>query len=121
MELKELKEALFECYSKDLCYKKVQENWTLNNKCFGMCAITSLLVQDYFCGDICKIHVNGISHYFNLVEGKIIDLTASQFTCPINYENYQVVSREKILTEDTNRRYTLLKEKLRRYRKSDVV
>lgn len=32
-----------------------------------MGAITSLIINDYFGGNICKIHMDGISHYFNLV------------------------------------------------------
>lgn len=112
MNVKKLKENLLECYSKDLCYPKVQNEWNENNKCFGMCAITSLIVNDYFGGDICKIYVNGISHYFNLIENNIIDLTSSQFDCDIDYNNYQILNREKILTTDTRNRYNSLKQKL---------
>lgn len=112
MNIENIKEILLECYSKDLCYPKVQNEWNDNNKCFGMCAITSLIINDYFGGDICKIHVEGIIHYYNLIEDKIIDLTSSQFDCDIDYKNYQVVDREKILTDDTKYRYNVLKERL---------
>lgn len=44
-----------------------------------MCAITSLIINDYFGGDICKIYVDGINHYFNLIENNIVDLTKEQF------------------------------------------
>ena len=77
-----------------------------------MCAITSLIINDYFKGDICKIHVDGISHYFNLVNNKIVDLTASQFNHEIDYKNYQIIDREKILTNDTQNRYYILKRRL---------
>ena len=77
-----------------------------------MCAITSLIINDYFGGVICKIHVDGISHYFNLIEDRIIDLTSSQFNCDIDYKNYQIADREKILTDDTKHRYNVLKERL---------
>lgn len=112
MNIENIKEILLECYSKDLCYPKVQNEWNDDNKCFGMCAITSLIINDYFGGDICKIYVNGISHYFNLIEDKIIDLTSSQFNCEIDYKDYQIVNREKILTDDTKHRYNVLKERL---------
>jgi len=107
-----IKEILLECYSKDLCYPKVQNEWHDNNKCFGMCAITSLIINDYFGGDICKIYVDGISHYYNLIEDNIIDLTSSQFNCDIDYKNYEITDREKILTDDTKHRYNVLKERL---------
>lgn len=112
MNIENIKEILLECYSKDLCYPKVQNEWNNNNKCFGMCAITSLIINDYFGGDICKIYVEGISHYYNLIEDKIIDLTLSQFNCDIDYKNYQIADREKILTDDTKHRYNVLKERL---------
>lgn len=112
MNIENIKEILLECYSKDLCYPKVQNEWNDDNKCFGMCAITSLIINDYFGGDICKIYVDGISHYFNLIEDKIIDLTSRQFNCDIDYKNYQIVDRKKILTDDTKYRYNVLKERL---------
>ncbi len=112
MNIENIQKVLLECYSKDLCYPKVQNDWNENNKCFGMCAITSLIINDYFGGDICKVYVEGISHYFNLVEDKIIDLTSSQFNHEINYNDYQIIGRNKILTDDTKNRYDILKTRL---------
>ena len=77
-----------------------------------MCAITALIINDYFSGDICKIHVDGICHYFNLIGDKIIDLTKDQFNHEIDYKNYQIVDRKKILIDDTKNRYNILKSRL---------
>ena len=118
MSIETLQEILIECYSKALCYPKVQNNWNENNKCLGMCAITSLVVNDYFNGQICKIYVDGNSHYFNLIEGKIIDLTSSQFNHEIDYNNYQIIDRNKILTDNTEQRYNILKKKINKISKS---
>lgn len=112
MNIEDIQKILLECYSKDLCYPKVQDNWSEFNKCFGMCAITSLIINDYFGGNICKIHVDGISHYFNLVEDKIIDLTSNQFNHELDYKNYQIAERKTILTDDTKNRYNTLKTRL---------
>jgi hypothetical protein len=112
VDIEKIQKVLLECYSKDLCYPKVQDNWNDSNKCFGMCAITSLIINDYFGGDICKIHVDGISHYFNLIENKIIDLTSSQFNHEMNYKDYQIIDRKNILTEDTKNRYSILKNEV---------
>ena len=71
MNIKNIEKLLLECYSKDLCYSKVQNDWNESNKWLGMCAITSLIINDYFGGDICKILVDGLSHYFNLVEDNL--------------------------------------------------
>ena len=108
MNIENIQKVLLECYSKDLCYPKVQDDWNDNNKCFGMCAITSLIINDYFGGNICKIHVDEISHYFNLIDDKIIDLTSSQFNHEIDYKDYQIMDRQKILTD----RYNILKARL---------
>lgn len=76
-----------------------------------MCAITALIVDDYFDTDFGKIKVDGTSHYFNIKEGKIIDLTAKQFREKPNYSNYELVDRNKILSnQDTKMRYEKLKE-----------
>lgn len=79
---------------------------------FGMCAITSLIVNDYFGWKIGKIYVGKISHYFNVIENKIIDLTASQFDYEIDYKDYQIINREKLLTDDN--RYNILKTRIKR-------
>lgn len=112
MNIENIQKVLLECYSKNLCYPKVQDDWSEFNKCFGMCAITSLIIHDYFGGDICKIHVDGIGHYFNLIDNKIIDLTSSQFNHEIDYKDYQIIDRQKILTNDTKNRYDTLKSRL---------
>ncbi len=112
MTIENIQNVLLKCYSKDLCYPKVQNNWSEFNKCFGMCAITSLIINDYLGGDICKIYVDEISHYFNLIDEKIIDLTSSQFNHKIDYKYYQIIDRQKILNDDTKHRYETLKMRL---------
>ena len=112
MTIKKLEKALLKSYSKELCYEKVKEYWTEENKTLGMCAITALIVNDYFNGDIAKIKVDGISHYFNIMNNDIVDLTASQFKNKIEYQDYKIINRKDMLTEDTNNRYKLLKEKV---------
>lgn len=112
MTIKELEKALLNSYEKELCYETVRENWTEENKTLGMCAITSLIVNDYFKGEIAKIKVDGISHYFNIINDSIVDLTASQFNKKIDYKDYKIINREDVLTEDTNNRYKKLKEKV---------
>lgn len=113
MELQKLQNLLFECYSKDLCYPKISENWSENNRCYGMCAITALIVDDYYNTEFGKIYVDGISHYFNVKDSKIIDLTSSQFNKKIDYSDYRMIDREAILAnKDTRMRYLKLKQKL---------
>ena len=112
MNVDDLKKFLLKCYSKDLCYPIVRNEGNENNKCLGMCAIISLIVNDYFGGVICKIYVDGIDHYFNLIENNIVDLTSSQFNSDVDYKSYQIVDRKKILANDIKQRYNTLKERL---------
>ena len=113
MDFKYLQELLSKCYTKDLCYPKVAKNWSENNKCYGMCAITALIVNDYFNGELGKIRVEDISHYFNIINGKIIDFTASQFKHEIDYSNFELADRNSMLqNENTKLRYSILKNRL---------
>lgn len=50
MNIDNLQKILLECYSKDLCYPKVQNEYKKSNKTFGMWAITSLVINDYLGG-----------------------------------------------------------------------
>lgn len=79
MTLEKLNEYLLKIYSKDTCYSKCMDDWNTDNLSLGHCAIVSLLVNDYFGGDIYKIKVDNISHYFNVINNEIIDLTKNQF------------------------------------------
>ena len=114
MELEILKHKLNKCYSRDICYPKIANDWNENNKSFGMCAITVLIVNDIFGAHICKIYVDDISHYFNRINGEIVDLTSSQFSFNIKYENYTIASKESILNNDSIKRYKVLKQRLER-------
>ena len=87
MSIEKIRDTLLECYSKDLCYPKMQCSWNNDNKHFGMSLITALIVNDYFGGNICKIYVAGISHYYNLIDNEIIDLTSKQFNFNIDYKH----------------------------------
>ena len=114
MTLKELNNLLYDCYSSETCYPKLKDEWTEENKTLGHCAITSLIVNDYFDGKIAKCNVQGISHYFNIIDDEIIDLTKEQFGVNgPDYINYNLVSRSDILdNENTKIRYKKLKNKL---------
>lgn len=113
MDLKYLQELLYKCYTKELCFPKVSQNWSEDNKCYGMCAITALILNDYFGGKLGKIYIGNISHYFNIINGKPVDFTSSQFKHEIDYSNYQLVDRNIMLqNKNTRSRYYTLKRQL---------
>ena len=115
MELDKLETILNSLYSKETCYPECRNQWNDDNKTLGHCAIVALIINDYFGGNICKIKVNNISHYFNLIDGEIVDLTSEQFKInDISYANYIIKTREDVLMdEDTKKRYEILKLKVK--------
>ena len=113
MTTKELEKQLLKVYSKDTCFPSCKDDWNDNNKTLGHCAIVALIVNDYFDGDIYKTKVDGISHYFNVINDEVIDLTKSQFNKEIDYSNRVKKIREEILDDtDTLIRYNILKMRL---------
>ena len=54
-------------YYKDYCEK-------CSNPAYGQCAVTALVAQDYFGGQIIGCFVEGKRHYFNQIDGQDIDL-----------------------------------------------
>ena len=116
MNFNKLKCALINNYSKDTAYALVRENWSINNRTLGQCAITSLIVNDYFGGEIKKCIVDGISHYFNEINNIIFDFTKEQFNHDINYNDSKSKTREEMLNnEDTKKRYKLLSSRVAEY------
>ena len=52
--------------------------WNDNNPCVGQSAPTAILLQHFFGGDICMVQYSNRSHYFNSINGHIVDLTSSE-------------------------------------------
>lgn len=93
-------------YNEKTCYSKVK--WDITNPSLGHCAVASLIIQDYFSGKIAKIKVDGISHYFNIIDTKIVDVTKDQFKgLEVSYTNYIIKDRNELLCDtETFQRYT---------------
>ena len=132
MNLLELEKLLQKSWSKETSY--CPNEWNQSNPSFGQCAITSLIVNDYFGGEIVWAEAvlpdgQKISHFFNLIDDKEVDLTRSQFPegtmIPIGVEKKKnfATTRDYLLSyENKNSRYALLKKnilyELKKYEKS---
>lgn len=106
----EVKSIIKISWTKETAFPGCQEGWSEQNPSLGQCAVTSLIVNDFFGGKIMRCMCNGISHYYNLVNNEIIDLTVDQFggTIP-NYEESEERERDYLLSSiDTKARYYLL-------------
>ena len=98
--------------------------WRSENPSLGQCAVTACVVQDYLGGEI----YNSVatfpegkieSHYFNVVEGEIIDLTKQQFPEETIFSEGEAKTkghnstREYCLSfETTRKRYEILKARV---------
>ena len=111
--LENLKQACLSAYSSDLCHPAAAPNWTPENPTYGMCGITALVVNDYYGGEIDKVQVEAGWHYFNVIDGEVVDFTSAQFGREIDYAGRVPVSREEVLSDGDKRpRYEALKARV---------
>jgi hypothetical protein len=84
--------------------------WSAERSSTGQCAVTALLVQDLLGGTLHRIRVADQSHYFSVIDGVSVDLTADQFDEELGLAGSEEVERDHVLAHpDTARRYALLK------------
>lgn len=79
----------------------------------GQCAVSALVVQDEFGGNLVRAIVDGVSHYWNrLADGSEIDATRAQL--PHWHPVDEVVRpRSYVLSfPDTLRRYSILRSRI---------
>ncbi|MDP3698862.1 MAG: hypothetical protein Q8R47_04700 [Nanoarchaeota archaeon] len=122
MKLSRLEEALPKCWAKET--SSDPENWNHDNPAWGQCAVTALIVNDYLGGEIVWAEAKlpdgrGISHYFNNLDEKEIDLTRRQFPegtiIPAGVEKRKQypTTRDYVLSFPvTQQRYHILSQKV---------
>lgn len=85
MNIQKLERLLRKCWSRKTSADP--DRWTFKNPAWGQCAVTALVVQDFFGGELMRASLENVegfqfmgSHYWNrLPSGKEIDLTRGQF------------------------------------------
>lgn len=76
--LADLAEALEKSWARET--SNDPNSWRPDNPAWGQCAVTALVVQDYFGGHLLNAKNAGVSHYWNRLDnGAVIDLTKIQF------------------------------------------
>jgi hypothetical protein len=85
-------------------------NWTHENRAWGQCAVTALLVQDYLGGTLRRGQVGSISHYWNVLPtGEEIDLTRHQFPVDVEIKSIESRTRDYVLSyPESAQRYRTL-------------
>ena len=72
-------------------------DWRRGRPSTGQCAVSSLKLQELFGWPIAQTKApNGETHYYNLVHGAPLDVTADQFDGPVTYDN-EPVERNRLL------------------------
>jgi len=82
--------------------------WTEENKAKGQCGVTSLVVNDYFGGDILKTKdKDNFWHFYNLIDDTLVDFTKSQYDKIPNYDNV-LSNRDEALADTNGEQYSYL-------------
>ena len=113
-ELKQVYQILLKVWTKDTCAPRMRMEWENNHPSYGQCSVTAYLIQDLFGGEVRSIKLaDGSNHCFNIIDGKLFDLTSPQFTSDLSYENSEARTKEELLQNtEKNERYLLLKKRV---------
>ncbi|REB76097.1 YunG family protein [Bacillus sp. 522_BSPC] len=106
IQIKEIKKALLKSWSLESSSK-----WSLNNPAKGQCGVTALVVNDLLGGEIKKTKLPEGWHFYNFINKKRCDLTATQFKEDILYEDI-LSNREEAFTDTNEKQYNYLKQKV---------
>lgn len=114
MGLNDIKKLLHYAWSKETCVSSQREEWSKDNPSLGQCAITALIINDIFGGEIMRCMSPSGSHYYNLINNTVVDFTVEQFLgISPDYQHAEIRTREYLLSnDDTKRRYILLTNNL---------
>lgn len=112
----DLYDKLSRAWCAQTCAPRLRAGWTPERKTLGQCSITAFLVQDIFGGEVYGIlRPGGNYHCYNVVEGRVLDLTSEQFgeevLCYVG--NPQQLRAVHFAREEKRLRYECLKQRLR--------
>jgi hypothetical protein len=94
-----LQSAIRASWCLETCDPTDAAEWTLTNPSLGQCAVTALVVHDFFGGELLEAEVlfqNGSRqgfHYWNRLASADVDLTREQFKCQEVVQEPQVIDR----------------------------
>lgn len=70
--------AVRQAWTRETTYPSCQPDWSTENPAYGQCAVTLLVLMDYFPGGR-VLRSSGHHHYAYEINGKVVDLTGEQF------------------------------------------
>lgn len=118
MEISDLTTAIRKSWGKDTCYPPSSSEWSEINPALGQCAVTALVIQDYFGGEL--LHCKHSNHYWNrLHDGLELDITVGQFSSDTQVCIDEISTRDHVLESQvavralTPQRYLTLKNRVK--------
>ena len=93
---------------------KSSSKWSADNPAKGQCGVTALVVNNLLGGKIKKTKLHAGWHFYNVIEGKRYDFTASQFKEHIVYMDIDS-NREDAYSDTNNIQYNYLKQAILNY------
>ncbi|QLY81551.1 YunG family protein [Clostridium intestinale] len=105
----DFQKVLYKCWSINSSSK-----WTSNNPANGQCGVTSLVVNDFFGGDILKTKTSEGWHYYNRIGNKRYDFTDSQFLEKPMYLDI-LSNREEAFSDTNAEQYEYLRSRIKEY------
>ncbi|MCD6381879.1 MAG: hypothetical protein J7L43_02785 [Candidatus Aenigmarchaeota archaeon] len=125
VDFKLLEEALKNSWSKETCYPPLQDEWSPERPSLGQCAVTTMVVQDYFGGKL--LYCRHYHHYWNMLpDGREVDFTRGQFPKDVKICFDEIRDRNYLLNSEgskrarTPERYRILKSRVDEYIKRYV-
>lgn len=108
-----------------MVYEVLLNSWSLqssskcreDNPAKGQCGVTALVVNDVLGAEIRKTKLDEGWHYYNFINGKRHDFTASQFPEAIVYNDLPS-NRDEAFTDTNSKQYHYLKQSVMDYLKS---
>ncbi len=99
-------------------------HWSYGNPSWGQCAVTALVVQHFFGGEILQLDISAAadpkiagmgSHYFNKIDSRDFDFSADQFGDVDTYESLlahgartRLTKKELLSNPATQEKFSLL-------------
>lgn len=67
-------------WCKESCSPSLRENWPNGSIAKGQCFVTAIAVSDTFGGEVFELKISEQEiHYYNVIDGEIVDLSSEQF------------------------------------------
>ena len=108
----EVQNRLQRAYSCSTCHPSYVSKWSPQRASVGQCAVTAMYLHETFDYDICDVMVGRSRHFFNRTKaGDVVDLTADQFDCAINYDAGRIRKASDVM-KSIKDRYEILKSNM---------